>query len=128
MLTHTLKIKSRSSDPLSNVFQQRLTFNHNSGSSVSMNYRVHTISAQNAIASKRAAPNPNPSPYGLRKSALTGRCIWVVRAYRLLRNYQPQGRTSLTCLYITTLSPVPVDAVSLFSDQSRLSVISSDTR
>ena len=49
--------------------------------------RVHTISAQNAIASKRAAPNPNPnpSPYGLRKSTLTGRCIWVVRAYRLLR-------------------------------------------
>ena len=43
--------------------------------------RVHAISAQNAIASKRAAPNPNPSPYGLRKSALTGRCIWVVRAY-----------------------------------------------
>ena len=37
--------------------------------------------------SKRAAPNPNPnpSPYGLRKSALTGRCIWVVRAIGLLR-------------------------------------------
>ena len=49
---------------------------------------VSLISARFAFASKRAAPNPNPnpSPYGLRKSALTGRCIWVVRAYWLLRS------------------------------------------
>ena len=46
---------------------------------------VHTISAPNAIASSSKCAAPNPSPYGLRKSALTGRCIWAVRAYRLRR-------------------------------------------